>query len=407
MKFRVGGTDTSYRSIRFPILQGKYIYSPSVWSDNKLISPWTSDVLLLPSRELKPNDNMGTAFCPTSVSQSTSDWPYYAGDNCYGDTELKVISAFNNSQGSGTFFSYKASNKSFSVDNWAHKYYDGYEIDYNGQITGTNNNFGGVFWNLNNFSGITADTQKMKYCFGGVVSVFKDFFQPYKNKSYTYNWPAGLPGGHIYNSIFGFNATARIIQIGVTGDLDPFTYKLNISFKGGNYISARAGENPNEKGILYIGSNDSQLETSTKTTTVSANLNNMVTGSTDVVYLNGQNANSCGIVRHFNAEDNYEYFAIDGVVSLSSCWNGFQASGISTPVFALTTNRNNLSYTNGAIWKNATATAMCNDGTTARKTGTFDLAPYYYNTINWVKNEIGVNPHFWIDDIKFGVSATP
>lgn len=409
MKFRV---NSQYTGVRFPIIKNSHnTYSPLVFEGsndvNRLLSPWEADITVYPNRDITINNSLASAF--SHPLYGGSDWPSWLNGSD-ADDRVKVITAFNNSQGTPYYYSIRT-NPDVNVpsDNWAQHYYDGYEYEYD--LTGIHlGAYGGVFWNLNNYSAITTDTNKLRYNFGGVVSVQNTMFEPHY-KSYNYTWGAPLYPPHPYFDDFNipYDINKAITSISVTGTLQPFIYYIGVGIKGGNYVSG----NNKTSGAMFLGSWDDELTATNFTYMMSAGVNSMVTGTTQTLYLShvdGQGSISrTGIIRHFNMQDSYEYFVLDGHIDFSAATTALtnhNVSGVSNPIFTFGVNRTNLSNEYGAIWNNATAIATCNDGSTYTKTGRINLAPYG-NTINWMENYLNIKSNFYIDDLKMGIKYMP
>lgn len=393
----MNGSD-SMRNIRFPILKGTTIYSPLVGKEGEAISPWRADVAVLPNRAIAINNALGSA-----AAAGASPWADYGISTdkyqFYREGYIKTISAFENASHSAYFKSYNTSKTNYpNLNGWAQDYYLGYEYNtHDGQPYISDGLYCGIMWNMNSFSAMSNfNTNKLNYNMNAVVSFNKDLINPVTT-GYSYQWGTSLPAGHNYNTQFGIPATKSIWHIDVVGDLQPFNYNLFVSCKGTNYVSA----NGNSK-IAWLGSRSYELSSNTKVVHMSATSSvNSLSTATPVAYLQGNH----GIVRHFNATDNYEYFVVDAILPCSSIFNNKTMSAISSPTISLRVMEHCLNFDiSGAEWRNAYAVAYCTDGTTAEKTGTLYLSPTDGGFREFIRN-CGIVPNFYVDDLKFGFYA--
>lgn len=415
MKFHNGsqqGVANKYNT-RFPVIDGSQtIYSPLVFSGaNNLVSPFSADIVVHPSRDNRLNDVMKSEF--TNSFYGGSDWPVYFYPSARDSSRTKAATDLSN------FVSRRGSTLAgISPSYWASRYYNGHEY-FTSTIEGTTQTavnlgeWGGVFWNLNNFSGAGGTPQtevykKLVYNFGGIVSVQSKMFQENVAK-YTFTWDTYTPLDHYYYNEFNISTATPIKNISISGTLQPFDYLISVGFKGGNWVSSYTPEAASDtaiSGILWLGSHQYTDFGRCFNWTKSASIKNLVNGNTDTTDLQ----NGVGIVRHFkHASDGYDYFLMDGQVKLSSIWNQ-SISGISCPVFTFNVNTaSNYDDNSGAVWTNASATILCTNGTTytrytnSTKTA-FHTQPHvdWGNTISWLE-DMNIKANFYVDDLKFGI----
>lgn len=408
----------SWSNWKYPIMRNKvgsntYTYSPLVYGVNEngtnvLKSPWSADLVVRPDRGLKVDNVWGEDWDSTNPSQ----WEYYLS-NLRMDTKLKVISAYTKDD-TAYYANWNCGSGYIDLQPWAQQYYTGLEYD-SSEPTQTNGKNAGVFWNLNTLSSRTNNFKDVSYKVLGIVSLHKKLLQPITNVSHTYTGMA-IGTGHYYNTVFGFDPSDVVSRISVTGNLDPFNYRLYVSFKGGHQVFQPLYEGG--QSVLHVGSDHDRGFTAASAFSFKTPLLSSIIAESNTAQAARLSPQS-GIVKHFNIQgSNYDYFLIDiSNAPLSSMFQQYNVlSGISSPIISLTVNHNSGSTqedaykyaTSGLVWKNATATAQTVLGATARVTGNLHLAPFINGTFDFLKNDAGFTTaqlEYKIMDMSFGFSA--
>lgn len=381
MKFRIPSTTQGVGNILHPIINGTNYYSPLAFSGGKLISPWSADVVVHPTRTSPIYPGFGDNF--------VCDWPRYTDDDLTHDLhylDMKTITAYEKN-GTALFYSRAGSNRGVNGSDWAHHYYTGSD---------SNNDFAGVFWNLNNFSAITPNTTALSFQYNFIFSMPKNCFNS-KLTGFSYDW--GNPfllTGHPYMQYFPNDQGKCLKHIDVAGTLQPQSYAFYIALKSGATV-----EN-NTSGYLKCGRHYRDYNPITKGGVIeSRDINSIVTGASRKKYINNNNR---GMVTHFTVDgDNmYDYFHVEGSEPFTALFgNQFYPSGVSTPVINICESTDDVS---GATWTNATAHGYFTDGTSASAVGTFKFAPGN-NDRNEFLQAVGTPMRFYLEDLSFGFTA--
>lgn len=405
MKFRVG---SNAGDVRYPILKnGSIVYSPLVVSGGCAVSPWESNVTLIPNREI----SIVGSFGDRGVSGGSSAM-LYMPDNRVGSQSFvekcwaKTISSYSKDDETGYYSWNRTSNSSYpTLSALSNHYYWGYEYDAE-PPTFNVSSCAGLFWNMNAYSGFSGfNTNKLKYNVNGVVYTNETIFNT-KTTGYSYS-PVKSSD---YLTEFDLDSSKTITKIDVSGDLQPFEYSLFISVKGSNYVMSTTAV---DKECVMLGSYNNVLSGLSNSamiyhTYTQRTLNSLYDETYRFSYFNGQ----VGLIKKFKPnQDSSLYFVIDATLPCSSMFSSTPMSGLSSPTLSMKILDSVDSpygtdfYSYGAVWKNASATAYCVDGTTSMKTGDIYLSPTAGGGVINFLSACGLSPKLFVSDLKVGFSA--